>query len=72
MFNFCSNIEKLPDISKWNTSKVTKKNNMFSNCIKLGLLPDINKWNTSSLVENNFMFHNSLIYNIPSKFKITN
>ena len=34
----------LPNISKWNTNKVTDISFMFYNCSSLKLLPDISKW----------------------------
>ena len=39
----------LPDISKWNTSKVTNMSDIFNGCCSLAYLPDISKWNTSKL-----------------------
>jgi len=35
MFNECSSLSKLPDISGWDISKVTDKSNMFSGCKKI-------------------------------------
>ena len=40
MFNGCSSLKSLPDISKWNTNNVTNMNNMFGGCELLKLLPD--------------------------------
>ena len=41
MFCKCTNLSNLPDISKWDTSNVTKMSFMFSKCSKLTSLPDI-------------------------------
>ena len=41
MFNECSKISSLPDISKWNTNKVTNMKTMFQGCSSLTQLPDI-------------------------------
>ena len=35
MFNWCSSLSSLPDISKWNVSNVNNMNNMFNGCSKL-------------------------------------
>ena len=32
MFSFCSSLNSLPDISKWDTKNVTNMSNMFSCC----------------------------------------
>ena len=45
MFSYCSSLSSLPDISKWNTSKVNNMNDMFRYCSSLSSLPDISKWN---------------------------
>ena len=46
MFDGCSSLNSLPDISKWNTSNVNDMNNMFNGCSSLKSLPDISKWKT--------------------------
>ena len=35
IFSGCSSLYKIPDISKWNTSKVTDMSNMFFECFSL-------------------------------------
>ena len=70
MFNGCSSLSSLPDISKWNTSNVTNMSGMFYGCSSLSSLPDISKWNTSNVTDMRNMFDrckDSL--NIPEKFK---
>ena len=49
MFSECSSLSSLPDISKWDTSKVINMSNIFSGCISLSSLPDISKWNTNNV-----------------------
>ena len=49
MFDGCSSLSNLPDISKWNTNNVTKMNGMFSGCSSLLNLPDISKWNINNV-----------------------
>ena len=47
IFQECSLLSSLPDISIWNTENVTTMNGLFSTC--LISLPDISKWNTKKL-----------------------
>ena len=47
MFEYCSSLISIPDISKWNTNKAKYKSFMFSNCCSLISLPDIFKWFTT-------------------------
>ena len=49
MFSWCSSLNLLPDISKWDTSKVTNMEYMFSYCYSLNSLPAISKWDTSKV-----------------------
>ena len=41
MFDICSSLISLPDISKWNTSNVTNMSFMFNNCYSLISFSDI-------------------------------
>jgi len=43
MFSGCSSLISLPDISKWDTSKVNDMNYTFEECSSLISLPDISK-----------------------------
>ena len=62
MFNNCSSLLSLPDISKWNTSKVTDMSKMFNNCSSISSLPDILKWNTDNVINSvNHIFDNCLL-----------
>ena len=49
IFLECSSLSKLPDISKWNTEKVTNMNGFFSKCSNLISIPDISNWNTMNV-----------------------
>ena len=48
----------LPDLSKWNTSKVINMNRMFCDCEFIKSLPDLSKWNTSNVKDMRGMFRN--------------
>ena len=49
MFQSCRELECLPDISKWDISKVTNMSRLFGHLYHLKSLPDISKWNTSNV-----------------------
>ena len=59
MFNRCSSLLSLPDISKWSTNKVINMSDMFNGCKSLTSLPDISKWNTDSSNEKLKLFNNN-------------
>ena len=54
LFNGCSSLEILPDISKWNTKKVNNIEGIFKYCSKLLKFPDISKWNINNIKETKF------------------
>jgi len=56
MFEECSSLSLLPDISKWNTNNVTNMNGMFGECSSLLSLPDISNWNTNNVTDMRGMF----------------
>ena len=58
MFNNCSSLISLPDISKWSIKNVTLMNNMFSNCINLESIPDLRNWDTSHVEDITGIFYN--------------
>ena len=58
MFDNCSSLSSLPDISNWNTSNVSNMSFMFNDCISLLSLPDISNWNTSKVNNISHMFNN--------------
>ena len=58
VFNGCSSLISLPDISKWNTSDVVSKNKSFNDCSSLNSLSDISKWNTENVENLSYSFRN--------------
>ena len=50
LFNGCSSLKELPDISKWNTKNITDISRLFYNCNSLVSLPDISKWNINNII----------------------
>ena len=58
MFDECSSLIYLPDISNLNTNYVTNMSYMFSNCSSLLSLPDFLDWNTSNVTDMSMMFQN--------------
>ena len=57
MFYECSSLIELPDISNWNTKRVTNMNSMFSGCSSLTSLPDISKWKLHNVIDISNMFN---------------
>ena len=53
MFYYCSSLKSLPDISNWNTTKVTTMSFMFNSCSSITSLPDISNWNTTNVTDIN-------------------
>ena len=49
MFDRCSSLVELPDISIWNTKQITNMSNLFCGCSSLKYLPDISKWDISNV-----------------------
>ena len=65
MFNKCCSLISLPDLSRWNTSKLIDMSFMFNDCISLIFLPDLSNPN---IIDINFIFSegnslNSLDFN---------
>ena len=58
MFWYCSSLQSLPDISKWDTKNVTDMSKMFYGCSSLQSLPDISKWDTKNVTNMSYMFKN--------------
>ena len=56
MFNKCSLLSSLPDISKWNTTNIYNMSGMFRDCKSLESLPDISKWNVENVIHMQNMF----------------
>ena len=71
MFNGCSSLESLPDISNWNTNNIINISYLFSYCSSLKLLPDISKWNLSNVRYFSNIFNGcSLLKSLPDKYSI--
>ena len=58
LFSGCSSLSFLPDISKWDTSKVNTMMGMFDNCHSLVYLSDISKWNISNVYTASSIYDN--------------
>ena len=43
MFSYCSSLESLPDISKWNLTNIKDISYIFNECKSLKSFPDISK-----------------------------
>ena len=56
IFDNCSSLISLPDISKWNTNNVNTLIGIFSGCLSLITLPDISKWNTNNVKNMSYLF----------------
>ena len=56
LFCNCVELESLPDISLWDTSKVENINGMFAQCEKLSNIPDISKWDISKVTKISNLF----------------
>jgi len=69
MFDNCSNLLSLSDISNFDTSKITNMSYMFYNCKSLTSLPDISNWNTSNVIDMSYMFYNCNSLNYISDIK---
>ena len=69
MFNNCSSLTSLPDISNWNTTNVTNMNSIFYYCSSLTSFPDISKWIINDELDKNSMFDGCNENIIPKNFK---
>ena len=49
LFYGCKSLKSLPDISKWNTSKVTNMSYLFGRCEKIEKIENISSWDTSNV-----------------------
>ena len=57
MFDGCSSLSSLPNISKWNTQSVINMSYMFKGCESLSSFPYISKWNTKNVYDMSYMFN---------------
>ena len=60
MFRFCKYLQKLPNISRIDTSRVIDISRMFEKCDNLIELPDLSRWNVENVISMRGMFYNSL------------
>ena len=51
MFEWCTNLEEISDVSRWNVENVTSMKGMFFKCKKLKSVPGIEKWNPLKLTD---------------------
>ena len=58
MFDNCSSLEEIQDMSKWNTKFVKDMSKMLYNCSSLIKLPKILPWNTKNVEDMSKMFYN--------------
>ena len=56
IFDGCSSLISLPDMSEWNTINVNNMSFLFAGCTSLKSLPDISKWNTINVKRMDFLF----------------
>ena len=61
IFYNCQKLKNLPDISRWDTSKVKTLSAMFYGCSSLEKLPDISCWNITNATNICFMNVNHYI-----------
>ena len=57
MFRFCKYLQKLPNISRIDTSKVVDISRMFEECYNLKELPDLSRWNVENIISMRGMFY---------------
>ena len=57
IFEGCSSLISLPDISKWDTKNVLAMREIFKDCSSLTSLPDISKWDTKNVWNMESMFN---------------
>ena len=70
MFDGCSSLISLPDLSKWNIEKVKNLNFTFHGCSSLKYLPDISNWNTKNVTKMSYTFCNcSSLISLPDLSK---
>ena len=58
LFDSCSSLISLPDISKWDTKNIEDMSYLFCNCSNLSYISgDISNWNTSKVIDMNSLFY---------------
>ena len=63
LFQGCSALISLPDLSKWNISKVKNMNNLFNGCIRLKI--NISLWDLSKVEKKENVFKECLYLKSP-------
>ena len=58
MFNDCSSLVSLSDVSIWNNRNIINLKCLFNNCFLLEKLPDLSKLNTDNVEDISFAFNN--------------
>ena len=69
MFYYCYSLKSLPDISEWDTNKVSDMSEMFNNCDSLKSFPDISKWDIKNVADITYIFHGCDKKIIPNEYK---
>ena len=69
IFEGCTSLSSLPDISKWDTKNVTNMSFIFCGCKSLFSLPDISEWDTKNVTYMSYMFDGVNKKLIPKKFQ---
>ena len=57
MFFDCPQLLEVPDIYRWDTSKIVDMSGMFCSCISLKYLPDISYWDTRNVSDMSDLFN---------------
>ena len=57
IFEGCSSLISIPDLSKWDTKYVINMKSLFNGCSSLILLPDLSKWDTKYANNMDSMFN---------------
>lgn len=57
MFDHCTSLTSIGNLSNWNTHKVTSMNSMFSDCSSLTSLGSLSNWDTSKVTNMGNMFY---------------
>ena len=69
MFTYCTSLESLPDISKWNLTNIEDISNMFSGCSSLKSFPDISNIKIKKGIKTENMFKDCKEEIIPKEVK---
>ena len=56
MFNECSSLISIKDISNWNTSNITDMSYLFNECSSLSYFSGISEWDTKNVINISYLF----------------